>query len=345
MSYPYATRLLTRFATVWVLALAFAVPALAGGKTGDGCSVFYPCGDGYSCQPGVHKCYPDPRQVDQPCSWGYECGSGLTCHPGVHKCYHKVRQEGEPCSAGYECGAGLSCQPGVHVCYKEKRGLGDPCSAGYECGEGLSCQPGVHKCYHKVRQEGEACSAGYECGPGLSCEAFKHVCSKRTKSEMCTEMLTCAFNAAHGQAPVDICSSCGSGGQSVINSITKVLDDPSVATACGAANEIDWLKGALTGGIVSATKLIICQIDPNSGGIDNISCRGDCESSCPNHTADIYLAALQAGTDPDPAALAEESKSYRACQLQCGCGFDKLICEQGAETLAKEACKMLNFGD
>jgi hypothetical protein len=138
--------------------------AFAGG-VGKGCSVFYPCDDGLSCQPFVHKCY------------------------------HKPRWEGEPCSAGYGCKGGLTCEAGSHVC-RAKGKAGDPCHLTRPCGSGLNCQPGVHKCYNVPRKINQPCSAGYGCAPGLSCAVGKQVCEK-------PELRQCIKNFAAYSAKVE----------------------------------------------------------------------------------------------------------------------------------------------
>ena len=172
--------------------------------TGTGCSVFKPCPGAYSCQPGVHKCYPKARLEGQPCSLGFgcagglsceagsqvcrakgkigsachatrPCGKGLSCQPGVHKCYPTKRLEGQPCSAGFGCASGLSCEAGSHVC-RAKGKVGDSCHATRPCDKGLSCHPGIHKCYNKPRQVTEPCSAGFSCGKGLVCQPFSQRC-------------------------------------------------------------------------------------------------------------------------------------------------------------------------
>ncbi len=189
---------------VAVFCISLAPATTASNSLGRGCSVFKPCDSGFSCQPGVHKCYHSPRREGQPCSLGFECGSGLTCEagsqvcrgggevgdachatrpcgsgltcqPGVHRCYHSPRQEGEPCVAGFPCGNGLHCEAGAQVCRKAV-GVGDACHATRPCGEGLSCQPGIHKCYHSPRRVTDPCSAGFECGKGLVCQAFSQRC-------------------------------------------------------------------------------------------------------------------------------------------------------------------------
>ena len=82
-----------RFVTRVITLSALAVAALASGGSraaaqpaGRGCSAFKPCGNGYSCQPFVQKCYNSPRLEGQPCSAGFGCGPGLRCVAGVQKC-------------------------------------------------------------------------------------------------------------------------------------------------------------------------------------------------------------------------------------------------------------------
>jgi len=68
-----------------ILSLIFDISSAACG-VGDGCWVFDPCCDGYSCQPGVQECYHHPRWLGEPCSAGFECGPGLQCYPVIHTC-------------------------------------------------------------------------------------------------------------------------------------------------------------------------------------------------------------------------------------------------------------------
>ena len=104
---------------------------------GRGCSVFRPCPDGYSCQPGVHKCYPKLRQEGQPCSLGFGCDGGLVCEAGVQICKRPARVN-EPCHATRPCEEGLQCEGVQQVC-REYGGLDDPCHRTRRCGEGFCC--------------------------------------------------------------------------------------------------------------------------------------------------------------------------------------------------------------
>jgi hypothetical protein len=101
---------------------------------GDTCHATRPCGNGLSCQPGVHRCYHSPRQYEEPCIAGHECGDGLSCHPGVHKCYHSPRRHKEPCAAGQECGPNLKCAPILQICVYSYLPIynGDACRAIYD---------------------------------------------------------------------------------------------------------------------------------------------------------------------------------------------------------------------
>ena len=133
--------------------------------------------------------------VGKGCSVFYPCDDGLSCQPFVHKCYHKPRWEGEPCSAGYGCKGGLTCEAGSHVC-RAKGKAGDPCHLTRPCGSGLNCQPGVHKCYNVPRKINQPCSAGYGCAPGLSCAVGKQICEK-------PELRQCIKNFAAYSAKVE----------------------------------------------------------------------------------------------------------------------------------------------
>lgn len=70
-------------------------------KHGQGCWADAPCGDGLSCQPGVHKCYNSPRKAGEPCSAGYGCVDGLYCQSFLHKCVPKTidYNSNSPCGA------------------------------------------------------------------------------------------------------------------------------------------------------------------------------------------------------------------------------------------------------
>jgi hypothetical protein len=196
-----------RTLAVAMLVTAFLAPAdLAGqscGKTGDGCSFFSQCCDGFSCQPFLQKCYHSPRLEGEPCMAGYGCADGLTCEAGTHVCRAPGRQgdpchatrpcgdgltceagthvcrgpgrEGDPCHATRPCGGGLTCEAGTHVC-RAPSGVGEACHATRPCADGLSCQPGVHKCYHVPRWPNEPCVAGHECQPGFTCAPFVQKC-------------------------------------------------------------------------------------------------------------------------------------------------------------------------
>ena len=51
----------------------------------------------------------------QGCSIFEKYGNELSCQPGVQKCYHNPRREGELCAIGHACGNGLSCVAFVQV--------------------------------------------------------------------------------------------------------------------------------------------------------------------------------------------------------------------------------------
>ncbi len=78
------TRVRALASLIAVSLMSIAAPAEA--QLGRGCSVFNPCNNGFSCQPGVHRCYNSPRQEGQPCSLGFSCGAGLRCVPGNQVC-------------------------------------------------------------------------------------------------------------------------------------------------------------------------------------------------------------------------------------------------------------------
>ncbi|MGV7220285.1 MAG: hypothetical protein ACQ9MH_02020 [Nitrospinales bacterium] len=133
--------------------------------------------------------------VGKGCSVFYPCDKGLSCQPFVQKCFHSPRWEGESCMAGYPCKDGLTCEAGSHVC-RSKGKAGDPCHLTRPCGSGLNCQPGVHKCYNVPRKINQPCSAGYGCAAGLSCAVGKQICEK-------PELRQCIKNFAAYSAKVE----------------------------------------------------------------------------------------------------------------------------------------------
>jgi len=164
----------------------------------------------------------------------------------------------------------------------------------------------------------------------------------------CEEILACALDTARGQSPIDICSQCGNGTDTVAEAITKALEDPSITSICGAGNSIAWLQSALNGGLASAVQQTICAINPDSGSIDSIACNRSCEENCGQAAAGIASAAFPRPGEPyDPVraqeAAHEADKAFAACRAQCGCGWDKIVCEQGAAMMAKFACRAMGL--
>lgn len=282
MSRTPITRLLLTFAAALFFAATFSAPAIASGKTGDACSLFYPCDEGLNCHPFVQKCFHVPRQYDEPCMAGFECGDGLSCQPGVHKCFHTERLENEPCSAGYDCAEGLNCKAGAQICVKDE-------------------------------------------------------------AKLCKEILSCAFSTARAQLPADVCSSCSSDGSNVVDAITKVLNEPGIDTACNVANELNWLKTAVTGGAESALQLMMCKVFPGAGSIEAQACNTSCQANCPDRILPIQLAAIEAGTEPDPEAIRQAQAELEACSMHCGCGLEKLVCEQASDIIAEQACEAIGL--
>ena len=129
------------FVLVLLLAL-LAGSAHADRQWGESCLLWEEsCAPGLSCQPGVLKCFNNPRQFDEPCAAGIECGENLNCHPGVQKCLHVPRGEGEACSAGYDCDVGMQCASGEHICTNvQSRGEGAFCDGvTRQCADGYNC--------------------------------------------------------------------------------------------------------------------------------------------------------------------------------------------------------------
>jgi hypothetical protein len=97
---------------------------------GGGCSLFKKCcdlradgGPRLTCQPGVHKCYPHPRLLDQPCSAGFPCsdddeqGHDYYCKSGAHKCVSRS-QGYDPCgSSGIFNPRSTSCGTRQPTCF------------------------------------------------------------------------------------------------------------------------------------------------------------------------------------------------------------------------------------
>ena len=139
---------------------------------------------------------------------------------------------------------------------------------------------------------------------------------------LCAEILECAFDTAHGFAPASICSSCGSDINTVIGSLQKFVKSPSFGAGCAAANELKWLKDTITGGFLSAVSMTICQVAPENTGLNPL-CNAECSNACVQHLNDQRL--------------------YKTCILQCGCGWDEIICEQGTGLLAQSACQAIGL--
>jgi hypothetical protein len=59
-------------------------------------------------------------KLDERCSTMNNCCSGYSCQPGIQKCYHESRLLGEPCAAGYPCGSGLHCVAGKQKCAENR---------------------------------------------------------------------------------------------------------------------------------------------------------------------------------------------------------------------------------
>lgn len=138
------------------------------GRPGDGCSVLCQCKSPNVCEALRQVCVEPSRYMDT-CHLTKPCAVGLSCQPGLQRCFNNPRSLHEPCSLGFSCSSGLSCAPGFQACFHHPRRAGEPCSAGFPCATDLSCHPGLQKCYHKPRLENEPCSAGFECASTLSC--------------------------------------------------------------------------------------------------------------------------------------------------------------------------------
>jgi len=97
------------------------------GDVGDGCHLTRPCKHHLSCQPGVHKCYHDPREENEPCSLGFGCRTGLNCEAGSQKC-RRPSELGESCHATRPCRGGLYCKSGIHKCKPMGDGVAKKCA-------------------------------------------------------------------------------------------------------------------------------------------------------------------------------------------------------------------------
>lgn len=170
-------------------------------------------------------------------------------------------------------------------------------------------------------------------------------------AETCEEIVACALDTAHGQAPVSICSACGNGADALAKSIKSLLEDPSISSSCSAANGISWITSLLDSGVTEATQKLICAINTQSGTIDSQACNRNCESDCASQVGAPTLPRTPTAEDPITPeewarfqeAVAESEKAYNGCRLKCGCGYDKLICEEGAQRLATGICDAIGL--
>lgn len=166
----------------------------------------------------------------------------------------------------------------------------------------------------------------------------------------CKEILTCAMDTGRGFMPKDICDACNSEDsvREVIAKFDSVLEDPSVASACGGANSVKWIKDNLTSGLEGGVKSLICVFDPDAGTVDSKTCDRDCESNCGASTMsqirDFFLR-LFGGVPADQSSVQDAEAEFERCRLKCGCGMDKLVCEEGAARLAEMACKAMGLED
>lgn len=169
-----------------------------------------------------------------------------------------------------------------------------------------------------------------------------------TAGKTCEQIIACALDTARGKLPLDICSACGNGADTVIKAITKALEDPSVESVCGATNSIAWLETALKSGPVGVVQQTICAINPDSGSIDSVACNRSCEENCGQRAAGIAAGAFPRPGEPFDQAAAQEAarlaeEEFNRCRISCGCGFDKIVCEQGAAIVAKYTCRTLGL--
>ncbi len=148
--------------------------------------------------------------------------------------------------------------------------------------------------------------------------------SSLTKTS-CDEIVQCMLDTARGFSPADVCDSCSSGALSAVEKVRSAIETVSVGSACGAANEIKWLKDTITGGPVAALNLTLCQLGVSAtSSLDNY-CRGDCASQCNS-------------TYPP-------GRNYDGCMLRCGCSVGKFLCESVTAYAASAVCKGLGLPD
>jgi len=191
----------------------------ACGVTNDGCSVFDPCCEHYSCHTSF-TCYDEPRRQGQPCSSAFPCGPGLQCSDGLeciayrqlgeacgltyqcasglscgadNTCYHSPRQAGELCNAADPCADGLQCND-AFVCIAY-RGVGESCGPFYQCAEGLTCHTN-NVCYNAPRLEGQPCSAFDPCADDLQCSGDFECIKYRKSGDACGPFFRCETGLA-----------------------------------------------------------------------------------------------------------------------------------------------------
>lgn len=168
----------------------------------------------------------------------------------------------------------------------------------------------------------------------------------------CEEILACAMDTGRAFLPKDVCDACDTADSvtAVMSKFKTALEDPSVSSACGSAQSIKWIKDKLESGVGGVLKGVVCAVSPAAGTIDAQTCNGSCEANCGSELTALHLSYARrklAGEDIDEAAFQEDvreaEKSLQSCRVQCGCGFDKLVCEEGAARLAEMACKAMGL--
>ena len=161
---------------------------------------------------------------------------------------------------------------------------------------------------------------------------------------VCEDVLQCTLDTAQNQLPVSVCDSCSGGGLAAYNAIKGLIDNPTITSACGAANEINWLRQAITGGAESALTLTLCQVLGPSEGLDRHCDNGCVLSRCGDPLAGT-IARILNNLPPDPEADKQAKTQFEGCQVTCGCGLNKLVCEEGTKRMASAMCKALAIAD
>jgi hypothetical protein len=170
----------------------------------------------------------------------------------------------------------------------------------------------------------------------------------------CKEIMACALDTGRGFLPKDVCDACDSPDSvgAVLGQFKTALEDPSISSACGSAQSIKWIKDKLSSGVEGPIRTLVCAINPSAGTVDSLTCNESCQVNCGSeitavvlHFARQRLEGIQVDEAAEREAMRAAEEAVDQCKLQCGCGLDKLVCEEGAARLAEMACEAMGLDE